>query len=261
MDTQIADQGTQYKEMIDRGLSRMNTCIPGVIDFFDADTQTCTAIPAIQMKVSIDGETTYVDLPPVINAPLIFPLASTAGFALTLPVRKGDPCLLLFSQRALDNWHLLGGIQRPEEGVGVRHHDLTDALVMLAASPLPGVLGAWEQDGIELRNRARTSRITVKNDSVETIVAGASLIVHSNGTITATANLAVIDAPLTQVTGDLAVAGGIACAGSFGTSGGKIVTKGDISTTGGNVSAGTITLKTHRHGGITTGGGTSGVAV
>lgn len=181
MDTRTADQATQYKEMIDRAMARANTCVPGVIESFDDATQTCTVVPAIQMKVQVDEVVTYVDLPPIINAPLIFPFASTAGFALTLPVRAGDPCIILFSQRALDNWHQLGGVQPPEEGEGVRHHDLTDALVMMAASPLTNVLGSWEAGGIEIRNRARNSRVTVKDDSVVAQVGNANMTVTATG--------------------------------------------------------------------------------
>ena len=266
MDLLIADQATQFKEMIDRGLSRLNTCVPGVVESFNPATQTCSVVPAIQMKVQIDGETSYVTLPTIINAPLIFPLASTAGFALTLPVRAGDPCIILFCQRAIDNWVAEGGISRPEEGVGVRHHDLTDALVMLAAAPSPDVLGAWEPAGIEIRNRAKTSRVTVRDLVVDVMVGATSIVVSAAGTITATAALAVINAPLTQINGDLVVAGGIAVTGAYGSSGGSIVTPGSIEATGniistaGDIKAGDISTRLHRHGGVATGSGTSGAA-
>ena len=182
MDVRIADEQTQLRETIDRALAAVNTCIPGKIDSFNSATQTATVVPGIQMKLSIDGVESYIDLPPIIHAPVVFPFAATAGFALTLPVRQGDPCLILFSQRAIDNWHRLGGVRPPETG---RHHDLTDALVLLAPSPLTSVLGSWEASGIELRNRTKTSRVTVKDASVE-IANGDSIISVTTSKITIT---------------------------------------------------------------------------
>ena len=46
----------------------------------------------------------------------------------------------------------------------------------------------------------------------------------------------VCDTPLTECTGNLIVNGGISCLGSYGNTGGKIVTPGDIQSTGGEVS-------------------------
>jgi phage gp45-like len=55
--------------------------------------------------------------------------------------------------------------------------------------------------------------------------------------VTAVATVQVLlDTPLTTCTGNLAVAGGVSCLGTFGASGGKISTPGDIESTLGNVS-------------------------
>lgn len=247
MDLRTADKTTQIKEMIDRALSRMNTCMPGVIESFDAATQTCTVIPAIQMKVNVNGVESFVDLPPIVEAPLCYPIASGAGFALTLPIRKGDPCLVLFSQRAIDNWHQLGGVQPPEEGTGCRHHDLTDAIVLMAPVPLPEVLGAWEAEGVELRNRDKSSRVTVKDDKVEVQSGPSILTVFPDGTATLVAPTSVtINTPLTSCTGNLQVAGGITSLGTYGVSGGKIQTPGDIESTGGHVKDSVRTMAADR---------------
>lgn len=45
----------------------------------------------------------------------------------------------------------------------------------------------------------------------------------------------VCDTPLTECTGNLSVAGGITCVGSYGASGGKIVTPGNIESSAGEV--------------------------
>lgn len=234
MDLSNPDVTTQFKELVDRALSRVNTSIPGVIESFDATTQTCSVIPAIQMRVNLGSNDRYVDLPVITNAPIIFPFASTAGFAITLPIRKGDPCLILFSQRAIDNWHDKGGIQPPEDSVSSRHHDLTDAIVLFAPSPIPNTLGEWETDGISIRNTANTTRITVYDDNI---------LLESPTKIT-------LDTPLTKFTGNVEVDGGIRALGTYGDWGGNVEAAGDV------IAQSDVSLHNHTHPGDS--GGTTG---
>lgn len=158
----------QARELFDSMMRRVNTCIPGRIDAFDPATQTAIVTPAIMGRMFADGVPSDIQLPPVISVPLVFPFAATAGFALTLPVQSGDPCLLVFSQRCIDNWHQLGGVQPAEtNAAGARHHSINDAFALACAPPLTVVLGDWCADGIELRNRARTVRVTVRDSGLE----------------------------------------------------------------------------------------------
>lgn len=168
MDAGNTHELLQTRELFDRLMKRVNTCIPGRIQSFDSDTQTCVVTPAVKPRVWLDGETTDITPPTLHNVPLVFPFAPVSGFALTIPVRAGDPCLLVFSQRCIDNWHQLGGIQSAETGgVGARHHDINDGFAILCAPPIPDVLTGWCEDGIEIRNRARTVRMTIRDDGVE----------------------------------------------------------------------------------------------
>lgn len=167
MNLTFADQLTQTRELIDRMISRANTCLPGIIDSFDVDTQTVTVLPAIQMKLTINNAQTFVDLPKLVNVPIVFPFVSTLGFCLTFPVQRGDSCLLVFSQRAIDNWFDQGGIQPPEQGEGCRHHDLTDAFAIFAPSNTPNTISGWDEDGIAIRNQAGTVKLLLKDDAIE----------------------------------------------------------------------------------------------
>ena len=211
MDTRFSDDILQARELFDRLMKRINTAIPGRIDLFDPATQTCTVTPAVKSRIySPDGTTSDVDLPSLVNVPLVFPFAVTAGFALTLPVQPGDSCLLIFSQRCIDNWWQNGGVQPAETGaIGARHHDLNDGFAILCGGPLPSVLGAWCGDGIEIRNRARTVRLTLRDSGVE--VAG------------------------------------------------PVIFKSDVTFQGAMTDKNGIDHSTHKHTGVQTGGGTSGV--
>lgn len=74
----------------------------------------------------------------------------------------------------------------------------------------------------------------------------------------------ILDTPLTACTGNLQVAGGLSCLGTYGESGGKIQTPGDIQSTLGNVSDSTRSMAVdrdiyngHTHAEHGTGGGTT----
>lgn len=223
MDTRIVDEAMQLSEIINRALSRINTSIPGIIHSFNRAKQTATVQPAVSMKTFIDGKSETLEFPLIVNAPIVFPFAMIAGFALTIPIQKGDPCILLFSQRAIDNWHDKGGVQPSEEGISSRHHDLTDAVVLLAASPVTGVLPGWEDAGIQLRDRAAHNKITVFDNRVE-IESNVKIDIKASNLINITSNDKVnviaagilelvgesevkISAPIVTINGNLSVVG------------------------------------------------------
>jgi hypothetical protein len=255
MDTRLAPEKAQHEELFDRLSSRLNTCMPGIVKDFDPATQTCTVTPAIQMRTYQDGISGLEQLGDIQHVPLYFPFTPVAGFALTLPVRPGDSCLLIFAQRCIDDWWELGGVQPPGAGlVGARHHNLSDAFALCCGPSLPDVLGSWFADGIELRNRERNSRVTVEDAQVTTrtgetsevvnangtivitspdsttVLAGpTTVVINADGTVTITAPTGVtVDAPLSAFTGNVAVAGGITCSGTYGDSGGTIQTPGNV---------------------------------
>lgn len=168
MDNRLASDIVGQREVIDQILSRMPTHCPGIIQSFDKDTGLVTVIPAVKMKAIVDNIVTYLTMPKIIKCPVDIPFAQVAGFALTLPIRAGDSCNIHFSQRAIDNWLSSGGIQNPEDTPGsCRHHSLTDAIVSVGPSDLTKVLTDWLTDGIELRNRDRSVRISLTDTGVE----------------------------------------------------------------------------------------------
>lgn len=190
MDNRIGDQVSDTYEMVRRMMLQVHTCIPGIIRTFDPASQTCSVSPAIKMRIKRpDGTFAFEELPIIVNAPLVFPNAG--GFYITLPVQAGDNCLLLFSERALDNWHDLGGVQPPEnEAVVSRNHDLTDALVLLAPVPLSESVANYSTVGVSVRNEDNSMRMTVEATKVGLYGGSNSIVVDSTG-ITFTGNVAV----------------------------------------------------------------------
>jgi hypothetical protein len=121
----------------------IHTSLPGIVQSFDAKTQTAVVQPAIQRVWTEDGG---VDIPACLDVPVQF--LGGGGYALTFPVTKGDECLLIFSERAIDHWWANGGVQLPSE---FRLHDYSDAFALVGFRSRPSAIGGLSGDGVEWR--------------------------------------------------------------------------------------------------------------
>lgn len=167
------DPEAVYRTAVAAALASVWTSLPGIIQAYDATTQTATVQPAVQGVVTApDGSTTLVSLPVVTDVPVQFP--SGGGFALTFPVAAGDECLLVFASRGIDAWHALGGVQQP---TGSRKHALSDAFAMLGFRSLPHALGAVSTTAVQLRNDAGTALVEIQPSGAIRALAPAGMTV------------------------------------------------------------------------------------
>ena len=168
MDSRLSTEAIHDREVIDQLLSRMPTHCPGIIQAFYPNSGTVDVIPAIKMKMIVDGVVSYIPMPKIINCPVDIPYAMTAGWAMTIPISAGDDCQIHFSQRCIDNWVATGGIVEPETCAGSpRHHSLTDAIVTVGPSRTGTALVDWLANGIELRNKTRSITVTLTENGVQ----------------------------------------------------------------------------------------------
>jgi phage baseplate assembly protein V len=100
-----------------------------------------------------------------------------------------------------------------------------------------------------------TSVVNIDSVNANVNTSGTASISATNANVTAT-TLAKIEAPIIQLNGIVAVTGPITVTGTISGPSGTPVT-GNLEVAG-DVKAGTVSLKTHVHSGVTTGGGTSG---
>lgn len=108
-------------------LSELHVAMPAQIISYDHNTQLATVQPLISRKYADDRVEPYA---PLNNVPIIFP--RSGGASLTMPVKAGNPLLLVFSERSLDTWKKLGGVQVQDDK---RMHSLTDAVGFMGISP------------------------------------------------------------------------------------------------------------------------------
>ena len=113
--------------------AQLRVAIPGLVESFDAEKQTVSVQPAITENIQT-GESAVkaTQLPILTDIPICFPRAG--GYCITLPVKKGDECLLVFADMCIDGWWQSGGVQDQME---TRRHDLSDAFAIIGTTSQP----------------------------------------------------------------------------------------------------------------------------
>lgn len=168
----------------------LNTAIPAIVDEFDAAKQRVAATPAIKAKyVTPEMEVKYIDYPKITNIPLS--IIKCPGLQITCPVKKGQNCTLIFSQRSIDNFLIDGNIHAPFEGnnpayCSLRCMDMTDAMCFPGIITNPEAISDYSNSAIEIRNAAGTVKIAVSENGLQ-FMQGGAIIEMSGGNITMTA--------------------------------------------------------------------------
>lgn len=137
------------RQAIEDRLAEVHVMLPGRIDAYDADLQKADVEPLIRrLQSTVDGEIKE-DLPVIPGVPVVFPRAG--GFKITMPVAKGDRCMLVFCERSIETYQTGQG-RRGDDTTLIRQsdpdtfemHNLSDPVALLgwyndaeALSPAP----------------------------------------------------------------------------------------------------------------------------
>ncbi len=121
-------------ELAARGI---RVAIPAVVVSFDATKATCSAQPLIQEPLKLGGHSAD---PALADVPVLYP--GSARSSVRFPLAKGDTVLLVFLDRASDEWALsllLSEATAPKEKQPAerRWHDYTDAVAIPVATKAP----------------------------------------------------------------------------------------------------------------------------
>lgn len=113
-------------------LTDVRVALPGTIESVVNDGTTRLVNVRPMLSVRYFGRDDVIDLPIIQRVPLVEP--RTASAFISLPIKKGDCVVMLFSDRALENWIQSDG-SIPVEPLDIRQHDLTDAFAILGGWP------------------------------------------------------------------------------------------------------------------------------
>ena len=253
--TYIQDENQEQAQALTGLQSRMWTAIPGIVQSFDPVAMTCEIQPAIQGKRrDEDGSITLVNLPLLLDCPVFFPHAG--GCSLTFPVKAGDECLVVFSCRAIDLWWQSGGVQPPVE---VRMHDLSDGFALVGVYSQPKVIPSVSTSAVQLRSDDGQAFVEINPSSHDIAIKTPSdinvecdeLSIQCDKMLINASTEVTVNAPVINLNGQ--INGG-------GSSGARAAFTGDVNVTG-DVTAGNISLKTHVHSGVQSGGDNTGAPV
>ena len=87
------------QSMIHAEMGEMRTTMPGEI--VEWDGKLATVLPRLPKRL-IDGST--LAAPRIVRVPVCFPTADRGKCFITLPLKPGDPVLLSFSERSIEEW-------------------------------------------------------------------------------------------------------------------------------------------------------------
>lgn len=231
------------KVLSDTIFSMLRVSMPGIIQSFDPIACTCTVQPAISGQVANEaGKFKSAPLPLLVDVPVIFPRGG--GCTITFPVKAGDECLVVFSDRCIDFWWQNGGVQEP---VDPRQHDLSDAFAFIGPQSQAEVIGNISTSTLQMRTDDGAAYIELDpNSHAVNIVAPGGLYV--------TTPLAKFSAAVT-INGLLTWMGGMV--GSLATGTAAKIT-GAIEFIGSLKSNGKDISDQHTHNGVQSGTGNSG---
>lgn len=233
------------KAVADSVSTGLRVAMPGIIQSFDADAVTATIQPAVKATVrQPDGTVASVALPLLVDVPVEFPRGG--GVTLTFPIKPGDECVVEFADRCIDYWWQNGGVQEP---VDPRQHHLADAFARVGPQSQAKKISGISTSAAQLRTDDGAAFIEIDPGSH-------AVTVTTPGKLTASAQGGTeINSPEIVLNGNVTINGNLSQ--GMGAGGGTATMLGPVNVTN-DVNAGGISLQTHKHGGVETGGGQTG---
>ncbi|WP_392552091.1 Gp138 family membrane-puncturing spike protein [Orbus wheelerorum] len=207
---------TVIKKSIKQDRSNVYTALPARVINFNGHTVTCEIMIT---RIMTNGQ--EIEIPPLVDVPAQFPHAG--GFCFTVPIKKGDEGLVIFSSRCIDGWYISGDKSKPLDN---RMHDLSDGIFIVGVNSVPKKITDFYHDGASMQTDNGSTYIRLTDGKI--------LI---KGDIEHTGN--------SKQTGNLALMGNYQQVGSWAQQGGDAASKGTLSAS--KIVGGGIDLENHVH--------------
>ncbi|PQL06100.1 Gp138 family membrane-puncturing spike protein [Pantoea ananatis] len=185
LNSQVGSSEHMSSHLYNTIFSMLRVSLPGIVQSFDPATCTCTIQPAIAGQgVDEKGQLQSAPLPLLTDVPVIFPRGG--GCTITFPVKAGDECLVIFSDRCIDFWWQNGGVQEP---VDPRQHDLSDAFAIVGPQSQAQKISGISTTSVQVRTDDGSSFIELMqggNVNITTPLLTVNGNVQVNGSVTST---------------------------------------------------------------------------
>lgn len=160
--------------------SSLNCVKVGSIQSFDATKKTAQ-VQILFKRTLADG--TVQSQPLLVDVP-VFTLQGGGGF-VQFPIQPGDQCVLVFSDRRLDEWYANGAEAAPGDA---RMHDLSDGIALVGVNALNSSLPTYPSNQVVFSYSG--SKVLITSSGIKIISTGGAeidldtLIGIKNGTTT-----------------------------------------------------------------------------
>lgn len=131
--------------------NNMHTAMPGIFVSYNPTENKAVIQPALNKNYTSG----VIPLPILDNVPVLFPPN------IFFPIKEGDYCLLVFSERALDPWLNSGGQVTPNDP---RKFDLSDAIAIPGLMPFNGDFSSNNNQDFVINFAGSSIRINANGD-------------------------------------------------------------------------------------------------
>lgn len=209
--------------------ARIWTTLPGTIksiDWRDGSPYASVELGVLGRVTDSGQNVKFIPMPVIQDCPVIFPRGG--GYTLTFPIKEGDRCLVLFSARSIDEFMTQGKAAPAHD---LRMTDLSDGFVLAGLMTQKNPLKNIATNCTQLRSDDGKNSISIGDGSIS---------VNATNEI----NLAVGECSMTI--------------NSKGISVNKPMNVKSSITATGDIKGGGISLSSHVHGGVKSGGDSTG---
>lgn len=119
--------------VVEKAGKELNCMRVGIIQNFYADDLTADVLIANKKTINLNSDGTQN----VRNYALIRAKVCYCTPYITYPLKAGDECILLFSDREIESWFINGNVNAE---IYPRLHDLTDAIAIVGLRSLPNMI-------------------------------------------------------------------------------------------------------------------------
>jgi hypothetical protein len=126
----------------DEALHGIWTSMPGIIQSYDATTQTASVQLGVKNRhVGESGDQEVETITVLPSVPVVH--LGGSGFRAVFPPTRGDTALVVFCSRSIAEWLRSGGVVDPGTD---HHHDISDGVVFVGFRPRPNALSSSPAD-------------------------------------------------------------------------------------------------------------------
>jgi len=165
IDNQFPKAQPQLRDLLDKVKAdvkkELNCHLIAKVESFDKAKNTIKASSAMKRKFSNGDE---VEFPVFTDVPVV--TLSGGGAFLSMPIKAGDWCLLLFNDRDIDSWWYSGTVTVPNSP---RLHSLSDGIALVGIAPATAPF-ELKDDAVTLNMDTFMLRLKNDNKNLKTLV-------------------------------------------------------------------------------------------